>query len=70
MSLNNTDRTDARFVAQLVRSGRFKTVHVKSVESRELRAVPTSRELLVNKVLDHENEIRGVLRPTNLRSRP
>ena len=58
MSHNKTDRNDARSIAQLVRSGWFKSVHVKSVESQELRTLLTSREFLVNKVRDHENEVR------------
>ena len=58
MSHNKTDRNDARSIAQLVRSGWFKSVHVKSVESQELRTLLTSREFLVNKLRDHENEVR------------
>lgn len=67
MTLNKTDRNDARSLAQLVRSGWFKSVHVKSVESQELRTLLTSREFLVNKLRDHENEIRGALRPYGLK---
>jgi transposase len=70
MSLNKTDRNDARSIAQLVRSGWFKSVHVKSIESQELRTLLTSREFLVNKVRDHENEIRGALRPHGLKVGP
>lgn len=36
---------------------------MKSVESQELRTLLTSREFLFNKQRDHENEIRGALRP-------
>lgn len=67
MSVNKNDRNDARALAQVVRSGWFKTVHVKSVESQELRTLLITREFLVNKVRDHENEIRGVLRPFGLK---
>jgi transposase len=67
MSMNKTDRNDARSLAQLVRSGWFKTVHVKSVDSQELRTLLGSREFLVNKLRDHENEIRGLLRPFGLK---
>jgi transposase len=63
MSMNKTDRNDARSLAHLVRSGWFKMVHVKSVTSQELRTLLTSREFLVNKLRDHENEMRGALRP-------
>lgn len=67
MSMNKTDRNDARSLAQLVRSGWFKSVHVKSVESQELRTLLGSREFFVNKLRDHENEIRGLLRPFGLK---
>lgn len=67
MNMNKTDRNDARSLAQLVRSGWFKTVHVKSVESQELRTLLGSREFFVNKLRDHENEIRGLLRPFGLK---
>jgi transposase len=67
MSHNKTDRNDARSIAQLVRSGWFKSVHVKSVESQELRTLLTSRGFLVNKIRDHENEVRSALRPFGLK---
>lgn len=67
MSMNKNDRNDARSIAQLVRSGWFKAVHMKSVESQELRTLLCSREFLVNKLRDHENEIRGLLRPFGLK---
>ncbi len=67
MAMNKTDRNDARSLAQLVRSGWFKSVHVKSVDSQELRTLLGSREFLVNKLRDHENEIRGLLRPFGLK---
>lgn len=67
MSRNKNDRNDARSIAQIVRSGWFKAVHVKSTDSQELRTLLTSREFLVNKVRDHENEMRGALRPFGLK---
>jgi len=67
MAANKTDRNDARAIAQGVRSGWFKAVHVKSTESQELRVLLSAREFLVNKVRDHENEIRGLLRPFGLK---
>lgn len=66
MNRNENDRNDARSIAQLVRSGWFKAVHVKSRRSQELRTLLTAREFYVNKLGDHENEIRGVLRPFGL----
>lgn len=67
MNRNRNDRNDARSIAQLVRSGWFKSVHVKSRRSQELRTLLTAREFYVNKLRDHENEIRGLLRPFGLK---
>lgn len=67
MNRNKNDRNDARSLAQLVRSGWFKAVHVKSRPSQELRTLLTAREFYVNKLRDHENEIRGLLRPFGLK---
>jgi len=59
---NKTDRNDARGIAQVMRTGWFRAVHVKSTESHELKMLLTSRKLLVNKLLDIENQIRGSLK--------
>lgn len=67
MNRNKNDRNDARSLAHLVRSGWFKAVHVKSRPSQELRTLLTAREFYVNKLRDHENEIRGLLRPFGLK---
>lgn len=67
MNRNKNDRNDARSLAHLIRSGWFKAVHVKSTESQELRTLLVSREFFVNKLRDHENEIRGLLRPFGLK---
>ena len=67
MNRSKNDRNDARSLAQLIRSGWFKAVHVKSTESQEKRTLLMSREFFVNKLRDHENEIRGLLRPFGLK---
>jgi transposase len=67
MHRNKNDRNDARALVHLVRSGWFKAVHVKSRVSQELRTLLVAREFLVNKLRDHENEIRGLLRPFGLK---
>jgi len=67
MTRNKNDRNDARSLAHPIRSGWFKAVHVKSVESQELRTLLVAREFFVNKLRDHENEIRGLLRPFGLK---
>lgn len=60
--LNKTDRHDARGIAQMMRVGLFKPVHVKTLNSQRLRTVLTARQLLRNKLQDVENEIRGLIR--------
>ncbi len=62
-----TDRTDARAIAQMVRTGWFRAVHVKSELSQELRALLTARKLLVGKLRDVDNGIRGLLRGFGLK---
>ncbi|MEM7670741.1 MAG: transposase [Pseudomonadota bacterium] len=67
MNRNRNDRSDARSLAQLIRSGWFKAVRVKSTQSQEMRTLLMSREFSVNKLRDHGNEIRGLLRPFGLK---
>jgi len=57
-----TDRNDARGIAQLVRIGWFRPVHCKSIPAQEKRTLLTARSLLVSKLLDVKNCIRGTLR--------
>ncbi len=64
---NKTDRNDARSIAQVMRTGWFRFVHVKSSESQELRLVLTHRKTLQRKTLDIENEIRGTLKAFGLK---
>ena len=59
---NKTDRNDARGIAQMIRVGLFRVVHVKTRESHELRMLLTNRSVLRRKCLDIENEIRGSLK--------
>ncbi|MCF6433850.1 hypothetical protein L1069_23730, partial [Leisingera sp. MMG025] len=59
---------DARSLAQFIRSGWFKPVHVQSTVSQEMRRLLMSREFFVNKLHDHENEIRGLLPPFGLKA--
>jgi transposase len=60
--LNKTDRYDARGIAQMMRVGLYKPVHVKTPMSQRLRTVLTARQLLRAKLQDIENEVRGFLR--------
>ena len=47
-----TDRNDARGMAQLMRMGWFRPVHVKAPVVQEIRALLTARKLLVAKLRD------------------
>ena len=58
---NKTDKNDARGIAQMMRVGLFRAVHVKSRQSHELRLLLTNRDILRRKCLDIENEIRGAV---------
>jgi len=60
--LNKTDRHDARGIAQMMRVGLYRPVHVKSAGSQRLRTVLVARQLLRAKLLDVDNELRGLLR--------
>jgi transposase len=62
-----TDRNDARAIAQVVRTGWFRAVHVKSGTLSELRALLTARKLLVAKLRDLDSGIRGLLRGFGLK---
>ncbi|MDE3759813.1 IS110 family transposase [Sinorhizobium meliloti] len=57
-----TDRNDAIGLAQIVRTGWCKSVHVKSTASHEARALLATRSQFVRTRCDLENQIRGVLR--------
>jgi transposase len=64
---NKTDRNDARGIAQLMRLGWYKVVHVKTPEAQRLRTLLGCRKLVVRKLVDIENEIRGTLRGYGLK---
>src|SRR3546814_20871378 len=55
------DRKDAAAIAQAMRTGWFRAVHVKSPTSQRLRVLLRYRRLLQAKRLDLENELRGTL---------
>jgi transposase len=59
---NKTDKHDARGIAQLLRSGWYSKVHVKSMESHHIRMLLTSRRAVLDKCIDLENEIRGLFK--------
>jgi len=59
---NKTDKHDARGIAQILRSGWYSPVHVKSLESHQIRALLSSRKAVLAKCIDLENEIRGLFK--------
>jgi len=62
-----TDRNDARAIAQVMRVGWYRAVHVKTPAAQEQVALVTARKLLVNKLTDVENSVRGLLRGFGLK---
>jgi transposase len=64
---NKTDRNDARGIAHLVRLGWFRVVHVKSEEAQQIRMMLVNRGLLLGKLQDIENSIRGSLKVFGLK---
>src|SRR5436853_2502695 len=57
-----TDRNDARGIAQLMRLGWFKPVHCKSLAAQETRAMLTAPKLIQAKAHDVEMTQRGCSR--------
>lgn len=64
---NKTDRNDARGIAQILRTGWYSQVHVKSMESHEMRVLLSSRRVVLAKCVDIENEVRGLLKVFGVR---
>src|SRR5256886_8222869 len=55
--INKSDRNDARGIAQMMRVGLYRPVHVKTLASQKRRMLLTSRQLLQAKALDIENDL-------------
>ena len=66
--INKSDRNDARGIAQMMRVGLFKPVHVKTLIAQEQRMLLTSRKLVQRKLMDIECDMRGTLRTSVSRS--
>ena len=66
---NKTDRNDARGIAQILRTGWYREVHVKSLESHYIRTLLASRKALLRKCIDLENEVRGLLKVFGIKLR-
>ena len=54
--INKTDRNDGRGMAQMMRVGLYRPVHVKTLRSQKLRMLLTHRRLLQSKAIAVEND--------------
>jgi transposase len=68
--INKSDRNDARGIAQMMRVGLYRPVHVKTLASQKQRMLLTSRQLLQAKAHDIESDLRGTLRNFGLKVGP
>jgi transposase len=59
---NKTDRNDARALAQIMRTGWYRQVHVKSRRCRLWRSLLVARRTVLNEMRSIENVVRAVLR--------
>ena len=54
-------------IAQMMRAGLYRPVHVKTLRSQKLRMLLTYRKLLQSKAIAIENDLRGTLRNFGLK---
>lgn len=66
MRLNKTDQNDAEGLAQLMRTGWYRPVHVKSLDAHRARALLGARAQLVGMTTRLSNMMRGVLKTFGL----
>jgi len=64
---NKTDKNAARGIAQILRTGWFSPVHMKSRTAPGHRALLSTRKALLNKTIDLANEVRGLLKIFGIR---
>ncbi|MBV8397432.1 MAG: IS110 family transposase [Acetobacteraceae bacterium] len=66
MQLNKTDQNDAEGLAQIMRTGWYRSVHVKSLDAHRARSLLGARAQLVGMTTRLSNHIRGVLKTFGL----
>ena len=66
MQINKTDQNDAEGLAQIVRTGWYRSVHVKSLDAHRARALLGARAQLVGMTTRLSNHIRGLLKTFGL----
>lgn len=64
---NKTDRNDARALAQIMRTGWFRAVHVKRRDCRLLRSLLVARRTVLNEMRSIENVVRAILREAGIK---
>jgi transposase len=64
---NKTDRNDARALAQIMRTGWYRAVHVKSKASRIWRSLLVARRTVLNGMRTIENVVRALLREAGVK---
>jgi transposase len=62
MQMNKTDQNDAEGLAQIMRTGWYRSVHVKSLDAHRTRALLGARAQLVGMTTRLSNHIRGALK--------
>lgn len=67
MTINKTDKNDARGIAEALRSKMFCRVHCKPVDSIEKGVFLTARKSLVQQQVQMKNTIRGLLKTFGIR---
>ena len=66
MQMNKTDQNDAEGLAHIMRTGWYRSVHVKSLDAHRARALLGARAQLVGMTTRLSNHIRGVLKTFGL----
>ena len=64
---NKTDRNDARALAQIMRTGWFRAVHVKHRDCRLHRSLLVARRTVLNEMRSIENVVRAILREAGIK---
>ncbi|QND62165.1 IS110 family transposase [Mesorhizobium huakuii] len=67
MMPNKTDRNDARALAQIMRTGWYRQVHVKSRQCRLWRSLLVARRTVLNETRTIENVVRAILREAGIK---
>jgi transposase len=62
-----TDRNDARGLAEMMRVGHYRAVHVKAPDAQHIRSVLQARRQIVGSLLQLQNTMRGLLRTHGLK---